>query len=428
MLSEQENLALTATGPGTRMGQLFRQFWQPVVPSADLKPGDAPMRVGILGEPLVAFRTPDGTLGVIDERCPHRCVSLRLAWNEDDGLRCIYHGWKIAPSGEVIDTPTEPDTSVLKTRVRQPAYPCRESGGLLWVYMGDGAPPALPDLEFLSLPEASISTVLMREECNWAQCLEGVIDSAHSNYLHRQLILPEAKAAAAGGTVYNDEGYLERPSADGQPLIELEDTPVGFRYGAIRSVLGSETGEQYVRTTHFVVPNIGLFPAPAQWGNLQYFVPIDDRRTMFFYIRYRLDGSAIAPAVRSSLMERSGLRPGVDLGNGYTKTRSSDNLWLQDRARMLDGESGIFGVQNEDAAVQESMGPVVDRTREHLGRTDRAIVHMRRLMLQAAEQFRATGAVPYRPGEQGIYCQVHAQDGIIDANGDWSTIGRLQPA
>lgn len=428
MLTEDENAALTRVGRGSAMGQLFRQFWQPVVPSTVLEAGGSPMRVTILGEPLVAFRTPDGALGIVDEHCPHRCASLRLAWNERDGLRCIYHGWKITPNGEVIDTPTEPDSSVLRTRVRQPAYPCRDACGLIWVYMGDGAPPELPDLEFLGLPEDSVSTVLMREECNWAQCLEGVIDSAHSNYLHRQLILPEAKAVAAGGTVYNDDGYLERPSADGHPLIELADTPVGFRYGAIRSVLGSETGDRYVRTTHFVVPNIGIFPAPAGWGNLQFFVPIDNNSTMFFYVRYHLDGSTISADVRSMLEERSGLRQGLDILDGYIKTRNSQNVWLQDRARMREGESGIFGVQNEDAAVQESMGSVVDRTREHLGRTDRAIVHMRRIMLQAAQQLEATGTVPYRPGGAGVYSQVHAQDGIIPIDGDWSAIGRLQPA
>lgn len=430
MLSEADDQLLTKVSPGTPMGNYLREFWVPCLSSEALEAGGAPRSIQLLGERFVAFRDPNGLIGVLEESCPHRCASLALAWNERSGLRCIYHGWQIDRAGNTIDTPTEPEESVLMSRIPNIGRPAFEAGGLIWTYLGKNreSPPAFPEFEWISMPSAQHLTVIMREECNWAQCLEGVIDSAHSNYLHRGNIRPDEEVAkVANMSVYESGGNIARPSSDGRPRIELDDTEFGFRYGAIREALGS--AGSYVRTTHFVAPIYSFFPAPSGWGNMQIFVPIDDSHTLFFYVRYRTDGGEINSEARDQFVTRSGLRPGIDIDDNWYKIRSAGNLWLQDRSVMsLGGGSGIGGVQNEDGAVQESMGPLVDRSQEHLGRTDRAIMHMRRVMIDAARIHDEHGIVRYRVEDGRRYAAIRGEERIIPVQEDWRVVGMLSPS
>lgn len=427
MLSTTDNEMLCRIMAHSPMGAYVREFWVPYMPSDALEAGGAPRALSLLGERLLAFRRPDGKVGVIDEFCPHRRASLALAWNEADGLRCVYHGWQIGCGGEVLDTPTEPGSSQLKSRIPQRGYQCREAGGVLWVYMGidQANPPAFPEFEWMSLPESARVTVMMQEECNWAQCLEGVIDSAHSNYLHRGSIRAEVtNAKPNGASEYTNQGDLRRPSADGRPTIELDDTPFGFRYAAVRQAL--DDAGPYVRTTHFIAPIFSSFPAPPGWGHMQMFTPLDDYHTMFYYVRYRLNGEPIDPQLRANFLEQSGLRPGVDVDEEWHRVRNASNLWLQDRTLMNEGtHSGLFGVQTEDAAVQESMGVIVDRSKEHLGRTDRAIMHMRRIMLDAAHAFAEHGEVRFRVEDGGKYAYVRGEERIVQDQKDWVDVGAV---
>src|SRR5207249_638910 len=155
MLSKEENELLCRVGPGTVMGNLMRQYWVPALLSSELpEPDSAPLRVRLLGENLIAFRDSSGQVGLLDQACPHRGASLFFGRNEEEGLRCVYHGWKYDVTGACVDMLSEPPESNFKTRVRVTAYPCQERGGVIWTYMGPRTtPPPLPDIEPNTLPE-----------------------------------------------------------------------------------------------------------------------------------------------------------------------------------------------------------------------------------------------------------------------------------
>ena len=215
MLTKEKNDLLCRVEGDAPMGQLMRRYWVPALQSQDLIAGGGPKRVRLFGEDLVAYRSPDGSVGLIEEYCPHRRASMLLAKNEDCGLRCLYHGWLINGEGSILETPAEPEDSNLKSRVKAVAYPVREAGGIVWTYMGpkESVPPPM-DFEFTGMPDSRILIMQAREECNWAQTMEGVIDSAHSNYLHATDIRPKEGLAK---TVQGNEtdGHFARPSKDG---------------------------------------------------------------------------------------------------------------------------------------------------------------------------------------------------------------------
>src|SRR5689334_17785353 len=201
MLTYEQNKKLTQVGPGTPLGRFLRHYW---IPAANLEeiatPGGAPVRVGLLGEKLVAFRDPSGKAGLIGEFCPHRRASLAYARNEIDGLRCLYHGWKMSQSGRVDECPPEPPNSNLKRNLRHPSYPVREAGGILWTYMG--APekePAFPNFPWLNLPSSHLLPVKMYQDCNFLQGLEGDLDPAHPNYLHRDFEVEASRSWSGAG-------------------------------------------------------------------------------------------------------------------------------------------------------------------------------------------------------------------------------------
>lgn len=404
---------------------MMRRYWIPALTSADVVSDGAPSQVTLFGERLVVFRDSNGNVGILDEYCPHRGASLVLARNENCTLQCLYHGWKVDVRGQIVDTPTEPEDSTFKHRIRHVAYPCREAGGLIWVYMGpaDDEPP-FSDFGWTHMPDEATVIVRAREECNFVQCLEGVIDSAHSNFLHSSFIVPdETKSHADGVSDSKDDGSIGRPSNDTRPKIEVENTVYGFRYAAVRKPLLDADKFKYVRTTLFVAPFFAFFPAPPGWIYMQAFVPVDDTHTMFYYIQTRTDGAPIEDAERAEIFARAGLRPGVDIDADLRKVKNRSNLWGQDRDAMRAGNfSGITGVNLEDIAVQESMGPIFDRTREHLGQTDAAIIRMRRLLLQSIEEFR-NGTPPIGLRDTVPYQRLRAEDRIVPLDSPWQAVG-----
>ena len=392
MLSHEDNELLCRIGGKTPMGRMMRRYWIPALMSEELEAGGAPKRVRLLGETLVAFRDSSGAVGILDESCPHRGASLVLARNEDCGLRCLYHGWKIDVDGRILEMPAEPDAKNFKERVRATAYPTHEAGGIVWTYLGPrGTEPPPPDFEFTFAPPSQRIVMKVRAECNWVQVLEGVIDSAHTNYLHADGILP---SSALPTTMYTGGTGVGRPSNDGQPRIEMENTPYGFRYAAIRKPLVDPDVRDYVRVTLFVAPFYGFFPAPDGWGFLEAFVPIDDVSTMFWFIQQKYEGE-IDIATRERNATRAGMRVGIDIDHEFRKRQTYENNWNQDREAMKKGAfSGITGVQCQDMAVEESMGVLYDRSKEHLGASDVAVIRMRRLMLDAVRAFSDDGAPP----------------------------------
>ncbi len=422
MLTTAENELLCRIGAATPMGKMMRRYWIPALQSSDLVAGGAPKRVRLLGEDLVAFREPAGTVGLLDEYCPHRGASLALARNETGGLRCLYHGWKINCRGAILETPAEPEEFGFKDRIKAMSYPAYEAGGLVWVYLGPaGSEPPHMNFPFTEVAPEFRHIMQARVACNWLQCLEGVIDSSHTNILHQNLVSP---AAVGGATVMSDDFHAKRPSADLKPRMETQDTAYGYRYAAIRTPIADPDTTKYIRVTLFIAPIYAIFPPPKGWTWMQAFVPIDDTHTMFYFIQVKND-MPLDDTVRAKSSAGSGLRPGIDLDADYNLMATSENTWLQDRQAMMRGESftGLRGVNIEDLAVQESMGPIYDRSKEHLGTSDIPVIRMRRLMLDAVRRFNEADEPPLGLTEDIPYNRLYAEEKIIPIGTPWQTVG-----
>jgi phthalate 4,5-dioxygenase oxygenase subunit len=420
VLSREENELFCRIGPETAMGKLMRRYWMPTIPSADLPLGCDPRRIRVLGEDLVAFRDRSGTIGIIDETCPHRGASMALARVEECGLRCLYHGWLVAADGRVLETPAEPEEHGFKERVRTGSYPVREAGGMVWTYFGppDLEPP-LPRFPFLVPPPENVFIMKSRLTCNWTQVVEGVLDSAHTNYLHSDALRPLQDATG----VTTDAGHtIERPSIDGQPRIEAKNTDYGFMYAAIRRPLIAPEETQYVRITNWIAPFYSLPPSGKDWHVMHAHVPIDDDNTTLFFFRYRFD-RAIRADESAVLMARSGYRLGVDVDERtWVHRNNATNNWNQDREAMRRGSwSGIDGILAQDNAMAESAGSLYDRSKEHLGTSDVAVIRMRRLMLDAARGLQ-TGADPIGMAGMSAIADLRAEEGVLPLTEPWENL------
>jgi phthalate 4,5-dioxygenase len=422
MLSREENELLCRIGPETLMGKTMRRYWIPALLSTEVAAGGDPKRVRLLGEDLVAFRDAQGNVGLLDENCPHRGASLSLARAEGCGLRCLYHGWLIAADGTVLETPPEPEELGFREKVRAASYPVREAGGIVWAYLGPrGTEPPLTEFEFTTLPLEHVQIMKVQADCNYAQVIEGVIDSAHSNYLHSDSIKPAKNETS----VYNEAMVVDRPSNDGKPRIELKNTNYGFRYAAIRKPTVDPENRKYVRVTLWLAPFYGMFPAPKGWGNMQAMVPVDDTHTMFYFFKYRYD----APITAEERVQHeiwSGFRMGVDVVDAidFRHVQKRENNWMQDRARMQRGETwtGISGVNMEDIAVEESMGAIFDRTKEHLGTSDIAVIRMRRLLIDSARALAERGEPPVGVAQPVDYRRLRAEERMLSIDEPWEPV------
>lgn len=404
MLSEADNILLTRTGPGTAMGDVFRHFWQPVALSAELpEPDGAPLRVRLLGEDLRAFRCSDGSVGVVSPRCPHRGADLFFGRNENGGITCAYHGWTFAADGRCLAIPTlEPgparDKAMQDVRLR--AYPVREAGGFVWAYLGPRAQmPALPELEFLTLPASHVFVSKKLQQCNWAQSCEGGLDTAHFSFLH----MPVSDAADVTNRlmakVSSDSDTVRWMRADGAPRFTILEHPVGLVLGAARHADGENL---YWRISQFLMPNHGLAPNafPGENYHGQCWVPIDDVSCWVYTYTWNLD-RPLTEAERQRYRNGSGIHAEVDAD--YVPLRRRENDYLLDRRKQkFETFTGIDGVSEQDAAIQDSQGLIADRTSEHLGPTDLGVIRFRRMMLAAARAM-AAGAPPDAAQQAGLY-------------------------
>lgn len=411
MLTRDQNELLTRIGPGTPMGAMLREYWVPACRSASLEADGAPERVRLFGENFVAFRVTDGRVGFMQEACPHRCASLALARNEDNGLRCIFHGWKFSVEGKCVDAPTEPlqqrERFAWSVPVR--SHPTHEAGGMVWVYMGSKAtPPRFPDYEFTSLRPDQVQPIRGIIRTNWLQGLEALLDSAHVTFLHSANL-----ASAAGRAIFKAESdYMLN---DGAPVFEFVDQPYGFREGAVRD----EGGISYARVREVALPLFAFIPsAPTGPRICCCSIPIDDETTAQWYISYDTD-APLGYDIMTDFGKTSGDPSFFNSDMGGPET-----MWHQDRAAMKAGHwSGITGRGNayEDFVVQESMGPIVDRSQEYLGTCDRVIYRARRLLLEAVERFQSTGAVSFAD-ESIDFARIRAISFAYPKGGDWRDI------
>jgi len=419
MLTREQNELLCRVEGDAPMGGIMRRHWLPVCLSEEVAERDgAPVHSRLVGEGLVVFRDSSGKLGVLDEHCPHRGASLVFGRNEECGLRCLYHGWKFDVDGNILEMSSEPDGAALKSSLRQKSYAAREAGGFVWAWLGpkdemrEFEPPA-----WAPQPGIKYAIVKMHAACNWAQVLEGSIDSAHSSSLH-STNMPAAEDVY--GSTATDEAWL-RPSNDKAPRMQFETTPYGFRYAALRRPIRDAETHQYVRTTLFIAPFTVLIPPNNQYHLAQMLVPIDDVNTMFYWIAWHPDPKKgiTQPAWRKFCAATVG----EDLDQDYRKRRTLQNRYLQDRAAMKRGDfTGIKGIPTQDMAMWESMGPIADRSKDHPGSSDMAVVQFRRMMVAAAKRFKEGGPA-IGTGEHPPYVKLASFEGLAPKSTDWRTLG-----
>jgi phenylpropionate dioxygenase-like ring-hydroxylating dioxygenase large terminal subunit len=379
MLTREQNDLLTLTGPQTPGGAMMRRYWQPVALSEELQP-NRPIPVQLLGEKLVLYRTPSGTPALLGQFCPHRGVDLSYGRVENEGLRCLYHGWLFSPAGRCLDQPGEPAESTFKDKIEQPAYPCHEANGLILAYLGPGEPPLVPELDFLGADPAGVWATKRFHACNYLQAND--VDPQHLSFLHR--FFDQHAGNSANNAFY---------AADLAPGIDVEPTPFGLRVYSIRK---HQEDSLYVRLTNFIMPNAQAFAgAPlvnprnerlsdesGYW--FHWHVPIDDVSHWKYIIAYRSDGPV------DKEFQAQVFAPEVN-GSGYRGVRTAENRYLQDRDEMLGASYSGMGrsFQDHDRFAAECQGPIYDRTQEHLGTTDRPVIAMRKMMLEAIEDVRA---------------------------------------
>ncbi|WP_426959177.1 Rieske 2Fe-2S domain-containing protein [Muricoccus radiodurans] len=419
MLTAQENDTLTRVEGGAPMGRLMRRHWIPAILSEQVaEPDGRPVRLKILGEPLVAFRDSEGRVGVMGEFCPHRKASLAFGRNEDSGLRCLYHGWKFDVDGNCLDMPSEPRESGFCDRVKHKAYPTREAGGFVWIYMGD--PARMPDFEappWAPTERANVAIMKVDLPCNWAQIMEGQIDSAHSSSLHSSDMKPARGEARALDT------HWVRPSTDKNPRIQVQVTNYGFRYAALRRPIQNAATHDYVRITTYVAPFTALIPPNASYNVASVIVPKDDTSSYFHFIAWHPEGGGIST---DSWRKFCVMEVGVDVDSEFRPIkRHAGNDYGQDRNWMKSGDSftGIPGIPNQDIAMWESMGAISDRTSERLGASDIAVIQFRRILLDAVARHEAGAdpiglAAPHLP-----QAKLASYQGVVPKTEDWRKLG-----
>jgi phthalate 4,5-dioxygenase oxygenase subunit len=419
MLTREQNELLCRVEGAAPMGGIMRRHWLPVCMSEEVAERDgAPVRSRLLGENLVAFRDSDGRLGVLSEYCLHRRASLAFGRNEECGLRCLYHGWKFDVDGNVVDMPSEAPGAAQRLGKKTRAYAVREAGGFVWIWMGP--PQELREFEPPAwAPQAGIkyAIVKMWTDCNWAQVLEGSIDSAHSSTLH-STNMPAAEDVY--GSTATDEAWL-RPSTDKAPRLQFEPTPYGFRYAAIRKPIRNPETHQYVRTTLFIAPFTVLIPPNNRYNLAQMLVPIDDVNTMFYWIAWHADpAKGIA---QEAWRKFCAAEVGVDLDQSYRKVRTLANNYLQDREAMRRGDwTGIKGIPAQDMAMWESMGAITDRSEDHFGSSDLAVAQFRRMMVAEAKKV-AEGGPAIGTTEHTPHAKLASFEGVVPLSVDWRTLG-----
>ena len=418
MLSKEDNTVLCQVGPGTLMGNLLRRYWTPALLSIEVpEPDSPPVRVRLLGEDMVAFRASNGQVGLVASACPHRGASLFFGRNEEEGLRCVYHGWKFDVTGACVDMPSEPAESNFKNKVRARAYPTHEAGGIIWTYMG---PPEtmtpFRDLGFGSLTRDQWHASKVLSTCSWIQGLEGNIDSSHTAFLHLNFASLNAEPDETDRPgVVSPQMATHVRMFDRAPRIEVEDTPYGLRYAGLRR---TPKGNVHVRITEVISPWFCYVASnPFNDNDITMQIPIDD------YSHWRMYITTKAVSNRATLRANPPPYPDYHLDGFHQREVSIENDYLLDReVQRTVNYTGIFGIPQQDMAMTETMGAIFDRSKEHLGTSDAAIIRFRRMLLQSARDL-AKGIKPRGVDPNIAYHRIRGAERIIGPNDDWRILG-----
>lgn len=401
MLSVEDNELVTRVTGDAPLAKFMKMFWVPALRSGRLEAGGEPVKVRLFGENYVAFRGHSGVVGFFNEACPHRLASLTTARNEDDSLVCLYHGWKFHASGKCVEVPTEPADKMESFCKKVPlkSYKTQEAGGLVWVWLGEGEPGPFPKFEFNTLPEDHVHVRIAEIDANWLQVFEGTVDSAHVSVLHQTW----SKKVNFSVT---------KTLKDQAPRYEVDNMPYGLKACAVRTM---PEGEQYVRITEYVHPWYSFIPhAPDETHVVAITVPMDDTSCKQFFVFYHLQ-RPLTYEDAAVLCAQFGVDPNLPPDNFYAGPKER---WKQDRSLMAKGHfTGMYGVLIEDYVVVESMGPIVDRSKEFLGSSDMLISRVRRHLIKAAR------AVQNGEKPAGVdfdeYETIRSTNGIIPKGEDW---------
>jgi phthalate 4,5-dioxygenase oxygenase subunit len=411
MLSKEDNEILCRVGPGTPMGELMRQHWLPALRSDELAtPDGPPLRVKLLGEELIAFRTTSGDVGLIQNACPHRGASMFFGRNEEDGLRCVYHGWKFDVTGACVDMPSEPPESNFKNKVHTKAYRTFERNGIIWAYMGSREePPLVPDLEPNMLPEDEVLLETAYRNCNWMQAMEGDIDTSHLSFLH---------SGAESLENQRPGSFSYYAVKDKAPRYVVIETDFGTSYGAYRP---AEPGYSYWRIAHFLFPCFSMIPTGILGKQVlaRAWVPLDDENSMLWSMAGR-SGSAMVGRASMVFGHDQYLPNTTDWLGRSVGTGNLGNDYFVDRELQSSGKSftGIAGVHEQDQCVTETMGPIYQRDHEHLGTSDAMVIRTRRALIKAAKALQENGTVPATVDNPQLY--LTRSGGVILPNdADW---------
>ena len=396
MLTREDNELLTSSGPETPLGKLLRKYWQPVAVSEEMPLGVAPKPVTVMHEKLVLFRDKRGRPGLMGLHCPHRAMDLSFGRVEEEGLRCIYHGWLFDVRGNCLDQPAEPEGSHFKDGIKHLAYPVHEVAGVIFAYMGPGEPPLFPAYPFTRVPLEHTFVRKYLQNCNYLQGNEGNLDPTHLHFLHQRL--------GANGQV----NYPPRTR------IEVEETDFGLRIMTGRDI---GDGKRSMRMTNFVYPNLCSIPVGEEGqNNFNFHVPIDDTH----HCKYMLTVSVAKPLNKEALKRTAG-----EVTADYRTVRNRENRYLQDRQEMETQTWAGLGYNfiDHDTAATESEGLIQDRTQEHLGYSDKALAASRRLLLQSVRGLQQGAEPPHlvRRPEQNDFSHliVVSEDAPLEEAENW---------
>ena len=389
MLSKANNDLLTQTNRGTVAGDYFRRFWMPALLSEEIPVPDCPpVRVRLMGECLVAFRDTSGRVALVGQYCAHRQMDLFFGRNEEGGIRCVYHGWKFDADGKCVDMPSEPDERLYKDRVQITSYPTQEHAGIVWAYLGPkDLPVEFPKFEFNSLPKENFYLRKSLLECNYLQAMEGNLDSSHVGFLHS---FSSGTALDPSGKGHGKRGNLEVSKYQGsRAVFEVKDTEYGCMIGAKRP---EQNGRAYWRITQWLLPVHTLIAsAPGETLLWDAWVPVDDHHTWV----YRIEYNPWRPLSAKEMYDYNNVgftRLNVEnIPGTYLPVRNKGNDYLIDRTlQKTYSFTGIKGTNAQDAAGVENQGPdpIADRSQEHLGTSDIAIIQMRRKFLSVLREFK----------------------------------------
>jgi len=379
MMTQEANDQLTQVDPNADAGKVLRRYWQPAALADELDPKRPVVPVRLLGEDLVLFRDNQEQLGLIGRHCPHRGADLCFGRREDNGLRCAFHGWHFDHTGRCVEQPGEPEGSTMYEKIKTAGYPVEERNGIIFAYMGPGDPPPFPALDCFSAPDSHVFAFKGLWECNWLQAMEVGIDPVHASFLHR--FLQDEDPADSYGKQFRDKaGNTDIPMTRllrdyPRPDIKVEETDYGLRLIALRQL---DDGRTHIRVTNQIFPEAICIPMSNEMTITQWHVPVDDGNC-YWYSMFTSFGDPVNKALMREQRLKEHRLP------DYAPLRNRHNNYgynAEEQAKETYTGMGL-DINVHDQWAVESLGRIQDRRNEHLGRTDVAIVHYRR-MLRAA--------------------------------------------